>query len=293
MVYVAGVPAADYTPTEQLSGSQGGLVFVTSLTQNATAPVVPLACVANAASYDSAGISGGEIVSLFGNGLGPAAGTQPESVSNGYPKQLAGVQVTFNGIASPLMYVQNGQINAIAPWALQAGQNANVCVVYNGASTNCITRPVLNAHPGVFTLDGVHAAALNHDGSFNSASNPAPVGSIVSVFATGLGPISPAQPDGSFIGVPLPVNTLPDYVYWLESTFLIGEVAATTTVGYAGPAPFEVAGMSQINFVAQNTTQQYVGQAPFYLQAGGQMPVGGIFGGPGVSNGFLVYVAGQ
>jgi uncharacterized protein (TIGR03437 family) len=292
-VYVAGIPSATYTPTEQLPGSTGGLVYVTSLMQNASAPVVQLACVANAASYDSAGISGGEIVSLFGSGLGPAMGTQPQSVSNGYPKQLAGVQVTFNGIASPLMYVQDAQINAISPWALAAGGNVNVCVVYGGTPSNCITRPVLSAHPGVFTLDGVYAAAVNQDGSFNSASHPAPVGSLVSVFATGLGPISPAQPDGSFIGVPLPANTLPDFVYWWFDTFFIGSVTETTTVSYAGPAPFEVAGMSQVNFVVQNTTQQNLGQAPFVLQAGGVMPVGIIGGGGNSSNGFLVYVAGE
>jgi uncharacterized protein (TIGR03437 family) len=290
-VYVVGVPSSTYSATRQLGGASGGLVFITSLTENLNAPIVQLACVANAASYDSAGISGGEIVSLFGQGLGPAAGTQPQSESNGVPEKLAGVQVTFNGIASPLLYVQNGQINAIAPWALEAGGNVNVCVVYDGAATNCITRPGLNVHPGVFMLNAVYAAALNQDGSFNSASNPAQVGSVVSVFATGLGPISPAQPDGSIIGLPLPVDSLPAYVYWLEDTGFIGTIAESTPVSYAGPAPYEVAGVSQINFVVADTTEPNIGHAPFVLQAGGSPPIGVLFGGG--SNAFLVYVAGQ
>jgi uncharacterized protein (TIGR03437 family) len=38
---------------------------------------------------------------------------------------------------------------------------------------------------GIFTSDGVHAAALNQDGTVNSAANPAASGSIVTVFGTG------------------------------------------------------------------------------------------------------------
>jgi uncharacterized protein (TIGR03437 family) len=200
------------------------------------------------------------------------------------------VQVTFNGIPGPLLYVQGAQINAIAPWALQAGETVKVCVVYNGTPTNCLPRPVVNQHPGVFTLDGVFAAALNQDGSFNSASNPAQIGDIVSIFATGLGPITPPQPDGTFVGLPLPTNVLPDYVYWLEDTFFIGTIAEGTTVSYGGPAPFEVAGVSQVNFVVEDTSQPNFGQVPFILQAGGPMDVGAIWA-PG-SNGFLVHTAG-
>ncbi|MGA2131084.1 MAG: hypothetical protein ABSH50_02115 [Bryobacteraceae bacterium] len=289
-VYVVS-PDASFAPTQQLAGSSGGLLALTGLTQNASAPVVQLACVANAASYDSAGISGGEIVSLFGQGIGPANGTQPQvDPSTGVPNQLAGVQVTFNGIPGPLLYVQGAQINAIAPWALQAGETVKVCVVYNGTPTNCLPRPVVNQHPGVFTLDGVFAAALNQDGSFNSASNPAQIGDIVSIFATGLGPITPPQPDGTFVGLPLPTNVLPDYVYWLEDTFFIGTIAEGTTVSYGGPAPFEVAGVSQVNFVVVDTSQPNFGQVPFILQAGGPMDVGAIWA-PG-SNGFLVHTAG-
>lgn len=287
-INVVGAPAATYTPTQQLSGSSGGPLFLTNLSQNPSAPVLQLACVANAASYDSAAISGGEIVSLFGQGLGPDTGTQPQTEKNGFPKQLAGVHVTFNGTPGPLLYVQSAQINAIAPWAL-LGATVNVCVVYNGSPTNCVARPVVNQHPGVFTLDGVYAAALNEDGSFNTASNPAQVGSTVSIFATGLGPINPPQPDGAIVGLPLPSNVLQAGVYWLDDTFFIGVIAISTTVSYGGPAPFEVAGVSQVNFVVVKT--EYGGQAPFILQAGGPMSMGAIIE-PG-SNGFLVHVAGE
>lgn len=279
-VYVVASPA----------DSSSGLLFLTSLSPNANAPVVQLACIGNAASYDSSGISGGEIVSLFGQGLGPATGTQPQvDLAGGFPSQLAGVQVTFNGIPGPLLYVQDAQINAIAPWSLPATGTVSICVVYNGVTTNCIARPAVSEHPGVFTVDGTYAVALNQDGSINSAANPAQIGSTVSIFATGLGPLSPAQPDGAIVGMPLPVNVLADDVYYLDDTMFIGVIAVGAQVSYAGPAPFEVAGFSQVNFVAGDNSGPY-GPFPYILQAGGTPSEGAIIE-PG-SNGFLVHIAG-
>jgi uncharacterized protein (TIGR03437 family) len=219
---------------------------------NLSAPPVQLACVGNAASYDSTAISGGELVSLFGQGLGPATGTQPTvSTQTGFPSELAGVQVTFNGTPGPLLYVQDGQINAIAPWSLTAGQNVDVCVSYNASPTNCITRTAVNAHPGVFMFNG-STLVVNQDGSINSASHTAPTGSVVTFYATGLGPITPAEPDGGIVGDPLPANVLPVTLTWeLQGMPILwlGPTSGPVTVQYAGPAPFEVAGVSQINFV--------------------------------------------
>jgi hypothetical protein len=112
-VYVVGSPTASSTPTQQLAGSQPGLglLFLTSFSQDAIAQVVQLACIGNAASYDSTGIAGGEMVSLFGQGLGPANGAQPQvDAHTGFPKQLDGVAVTFDGTPGPLLYAQDGQV---------------------------------------------------------------------------------------------------------------------------------------------------------------------------------------
>ncbi|HTQ54925.1 MAG TPA: hypothetical protein VMI94_10720 [Bryobacteraceae bacterium] len=220
---------------------------------NPDAQTVQLACVGNAASYDSSAISGGELVSLFGHGLGPAAGVGAAANGTGLPAQLAGVQVTFDGTPGPLLYVQDGQINAIAPWSLTSGQKVDVCVSYNGTITNCITRTAVDAHPGVFTWGGA-TLAVNQDGTLNSASNPAPGGSYVTVYATGLGPIEPAQRDGGMVGLPLPDDVLPVTltsimpccpIFWPSGS----PTSEPVTVQYAGPAPFEAAGVSQINFV--------------------------------------------
>src|ERR1035438_8248659 len=284
VAYVFGLPDATYTPTRQFAGSSTGLSFLARYSANAKPQPVQLACIGNAGSYDSTGIAGGEIVSLFGEGIGPADGTQPQvDLQTGFPKQLANVLVTFNGTPGPLLYVQDNQINAIAPWSLPSGQTVQICVVYNGNTTNCLTRPVLDFHPGVFTVDGSYAAALNQDGTLNTAANPAPVGSTVSVFATGLGAITPPEADGAIIGTPLPANVLPAQVYWLGPS-LIGLVVSPLDVTYAGPAPFEVAGVSQVNFVVG-------GGNVLILQVG--PPSVGVLTRPGGSRGFEVYVAPQ
>src|ERR1017187_8537999 len=105
------------------------------------------------------------------------------------------------------------------------------------ALSNCLARTAVAADPGVFTVDGYYAAALNQDGSFNSASNPAQVGSTVTVFATGLGAINPPQPDGAIVGVPLPANVLPVEMFWYQGPTLIELIPMYLAINYAGPAP--------------------------------------------------------
>jgi uncharacterized protein (TIGR03437 family) len=89
---------------------------------------------------------------------------------------------------------------------------------------------------------------MNQDGSINSVTNPAPVGSIITVWATGLGPIAPPEADGALVQLPLPQNLLPVGVQgWWCFPFSCNSFP-TYQVTYAGPAPDLVSGTSQINF---------------------------------------------
>jgi uncharacterized protein (TIGR03437 family) len=263
------------------ANSSPGTEVLWRLSPNANAPTVSLACLGNGGSYASynggAPIAPGTLISLFGNGLGPPQGyaTQATALSP-YPTQAAGVEVTFDGKSAPLLWAQDEQINAVAPWSLTPGQTTQVCVSYQGIKTNCLMWPVAQASPGVFTLDGVHAAALNQDGTLNSADNPSPVGSIVSVFSTGLGPIVPVQADGDLIGLPLPANVLQPVVQAIQPGVPpLGATFTNLEVIFAGPAPFLVAGVTQINFRAQKY------QGSIYVQ---------LFT---PSNPFQIYIAGQ
>jgi uncharacterized protein (TIGR03437 family) len=250
-VFVVAAAGTTYAPTQAGPFPAGGSAstFLLRLSPNANAQILPLTCMVNGASFLTGGIAPGEIVTLFGAGLGPQQGVQPQATAQSpFPTLAAGVEVTFDGTPAPLLWVQDTQINAVAPWSLTPGQNTKVCASYNNVKTNCLTWPVVQSAPAVFTVDGTTAAAINQDGSVNSLTNPAPVGSIVTVWATGLGAIAPIEADGALVQFPLPQNVLPIGVEaaWCFpfscSSFPIYQVT------YAGPGPYLVAGISQIDF---------------------------------------------
>jgi uncharacterized protein (TIGR03437 family) len=259
-VFVVDGAQAGFAPTQTSPfppGNSGSVTtpFVWRLSPNANAQTTPLACLGNAATYTGSfvAIAPGTMVSLFGNGLGPQQGIQTQAtLESPFPTEAGNVEVTFDGKPAPLIWVQDAQINAVAPWSLTPGETTEVCVSYQNMKTNCLTVLVAQYSPGVFTVDGVHAAALNQDGTVNSADHPAPVGSIISVMATGLGAIDPAQGDGTLVGFPLPTNTAQVAVQAIERVSPIfgpGYTIVTPfVVTYAGPAPYLVAGTTQINF---------------------------------------------
>lgn len=200
------------------------------------------------ASNRPSGIAAGEIVSLFGKGLGPANGVHPAIMGAGhFPTDLSGVQVLFDNQPAALLYVQEGQVNAVVPWST-TGPTTEVCVVANGTKTNCLIEPVVVWAPAVFTVDGTYAAAINQDGSLNSQHNPAPLGSVVTVFATGLGPIVPPVEDGAIVTEPLPANQFAVTANSVSMNGIFGGVQYTDfDLAYYGPAPLEIAGLSQIS----------------------------------------------
>jgi uncharacterized protein (TIGR03437 family) len=103
--------------------------------------------------------------------------------------------------------------------------------------------PVLAAAPGIFTVTGTgtgQAAAINQDGSINSASNPAPRGSIIAVYITGTGALTPQIPDRS-LGPSTP--PFPGPVLNIN----VGFGTLTASVVFAGQAPTLIAGVTQVN----------------------------------------------
>jgi uncharacterized protein (TIGR03437 family) len=235
--------------TGPFAATQGSPAVLLHLSPNTNAQSVALACIGNAANYSTGPVAPGELVTLFGTGLGPAQGVQTSAtLDTQFPTQAASTEVTFDGRPAPLLWVQDGQINAAVPWSV-AGPMTQICVSYNNVKTNCLSWPVAQTAPGVFTLDGTYAAALNQDGTINTATNPAQPGTIVAIFATGLGPIAPAPTDGAIVGLPLPSNTLPVYVVpACVSIFCPANAGPPLEMPYSGPAPFLIAGASQVNF---------------------------------------------
>jgi uncharacterized protein (TIGR03437 family) len=219
--------------------------------------------VTNAASEVQGAIAPGEIVAIFGAGIGPSTLTE-FSVANGYiGSQIAGTQVYFGGITVPLIYASPNVIAAIAPYEIANSTTANITVLNQGQLTNTLVVPVTTAAPGIFTANSTgsgQAAAVNQNGSVNSASNPASRGSYVSLYITGAGQTSPGGTDGQIANsAPYPQTVLP-------VTAQIGGQSAMVT--YAGVTPTVVQGLTQVN-VQVPTGIQPGGSVPVTLQAGG------------------------
>jgi len=300
-VFVLANADPNFSPTQAgpfpAGFSSTSIFFLWHLSPNASAQTFPLSCVTNAASFGTGPIAPGEIVTLFGNGLGPQQGVAPQAtLESPYPIESSGVVVTFDGTPAPLLWVQDTQVNAVAPWSLTPGQNTQVCASYNSARANCVSWPVAQVAPAVFTVDGVHAAAVNQDGTINSSDHPAPVGSIIAVWATGLGPIAPAQADGTLVDLPLPDNVvLPVQVQSPVPLFEpchpgVGVLPCPTgptytnfVVTYSGPAPYKVAGVSQVNFQVVSYAPAWAPDNPIMLNLPNSVQ----------SPGFQIYVAGQ
>jgi len=162
-----------------------------------------IACIVDAANLQPAGpVVPNQLLTIYGTGLGPAT---PVSAKNNSTTTLGGVNVSFGSLAAPLLYVSPNQINLAVPLIPEGPLSAPAMqVVVNGIWSAPLEFLVTSANPSVFvvpggystTTQGFAAAALNADGSQNSPTNPAHLGSVISVFVNGLArdPAIPFEP---------------------------------------------------------------------------------------------------
>ena len=192
--------------------------------------------IVNAASFRSEQpVTAGSWVSGFGvfANVGEVFNTQLP-----LPKALGGVTVTVNGVEAPLNYVSGLQINFVIPYGTQPGIHP---VVVNGpGGTNNSTVRVINAAPGIFTIDAAtppQGAVLNQDNSLNGENRPAIRGQVIQIFATGHGALNQQIEDGDPAPVPAAETVVSPKVF-------IGGVECV--VEFSGLAP-EFAALWQIN----------------------------------------------
>jgi uncharacterized protein (TIGR03437 family) len=94
-------------------------------------------------------------------------------------------------------------------------------------------------NPGIFRLGASsYAVVLNEDGTVNAPDNPAARGSLISLWATGMGRLTQPVEDGAIQSAASPLE-LPVRAVFSGS--------GNAEVLYAGAAPGMVAGVSQIN----------------------------------------------
>jgi hypothetical protein len=119
-----------------------------------------IVAVVNSASYvTSVAFQAGTLVTLFGFNLGNSR----QSVQFG----------CNTGPQATLLYAGPNQINLQTPFESQKSPCDQILVtVPAGSITLNINQANIEPVLGLFTTDGVHAAALNQDGTVNSAANP-------------------------------------------------------------------------------------------------------------------------
>ena len=164
-----------------------------------------------------------------------------------FPKTLANVQLTVNGVVAALYVVSPGQISALVPFGV-TGTTATLVVTNNGARSNSVDVPLAKSSPGIFTAlqNGLGGGALLHaDFSRVSQANPAKRGEVVLLYLTGMGAVAPSIPDGSAAPAN-PLSLLPGGV----NVYVGGKQAE---VLFKGLAP-GLAGLYQINFRVPPTT---------------------------------------
>jgi uncharacterized protein (TIGR03437 family) len=257
-------------PTGLSVGSSSGVVTVSSpgiasptitvtLTVSTAAPTGPqisASGIFNAATFLTGGIAPNEIVSITGTGLGPPTGVA------GMTTLLSGSRVYIGGTAAFLIYAQDGQVNALVPFAVAGTTTTTIQAEFNEVKGNTVTIPVVSSAPGVFTqaYGPGQALMVNSDGTFNSNNNPAARNTYVAFWATGQGLVNIPQQDGTQpTGPPYPSPILP-------VTVTIGDVPVpASNVVFAG---LVYSGEIQINVLIPDNVPTG-GAVPLVVTIGG------------------------
>ncbi len=214
---------------------------------------LPAAGIVNAASFAAGPVAPGSFIALFGQDLAQTVAT---AGAFPLPVGLGGVSLTINGIPSPLYYVSPSQIDAQVPFEVAPG-NATTVLTTGGSALPGVPLTVKAVAPGIFVNASNFALVRNQDGSVNAAANPAPVGSVVTAYGTGQGPVSNPVPTGAAA----PDSPLSPVMAGVMAT--VG--GQTAVVSFAGLAP-RLVGVFQVNLQIPNLAP---GTYPLAITVGG------------------------
>ena len=205
-------------------------------------PTITRETVVNNASFRFGGtVAPGEMVSIYGVALGPAAGVA--ATGGNFPTSLGGTTVLVNGAPAPIAYASYFRVDVQLPFSLSG--TASIQVNAANQSSPTVTVDVYNARPGLYTNDAAGTGsikAVNQDGTLNSKSRPAAKGSIITVYASGLGITTPPVAAGQVT----PSNPLSSTAQTVAAS--IGGVPCMVT--FAGLAPGLV-GIYQLNIMVE------------------------------------------
>jgi uncharacterized protein (TIGR03437 family) len=174
-------PAVDQTPTIERVASATGI-------QSSVQP----------------NIQAGSWVAIYGSNLAKGTADWNGLIGGGgeLPTSVGGVSVSFGGTPGYVYFTSPGQINVVAPE--MAPGDVPVVVSTQGVSTAPVTVHAANAAPAFFHWGGSHYAVATRYPDNALVANPsigegyvaAKPGDVLILWATGFGPVTPAQASG-------------------------------------------------------------------------------------------------
>lgn len=237
--------------TAVVAGSNGTVAAVDSTAGSRVACVIDPA---DNAQLNS--VAPGQLVTLFGAELGPVAPNVPAGGAG--PSSADSLGVFFNSVPAPILYASQQQINVQVPFEIAGSGSVQMQVVSRNIPnpvSETHTLAVVERQPSIFLspaallsqqpgystcgsqiLFGQTAVAINADGTLNDCSNPAVVGSVVTVLVNGFGPSTPALATGILPPGP-PVALTP--------AFTPGPFTGTTTLATQS-LPGGISGVVQV-----------------------------------------------
>jgi uncharacterized protein (TIGR03437 family) len=181
-----------------------GLVFLVYASASLAQPVIGQRAIVNAGSFapfgtPGGGIARGSVFSLFGSGLGPAS-----SPPLAFPlvTTLGGVSIKVSApdgsaaVDAIPLFVSPAQINAIMPSNAPLGM-VSMVVSFNNVRSNPSPVQVVNSSFGIYAISsgGFGPGVLQNfnsptDQPVNSLAISAQLGQVITLWGTGLGPVS-------------------------------------------------------------------------------------------------------
>ena len=198
------------------------------------------------AARGGAVVARGGLASIYGTNLA-ASTTKPGVVP--VSTYLGGVQVSVGGRYAPIMFISPKQINFQVPFETPVSSGVPVIVTRDGVASSPVNVTVADYAPAVFVYGNApDPIAVHANGSLITAANPAAAGEVIVVYGTGVGKLSPFEPETG------------------DSPIITARATLTPTVTVGGSnAPVLFAGL----------TSGFVGLAQFNIQLPNPLPGGG------------------
>lgn len=207
-----------------------------NLISGTSVPVIKAGGVVSAASpATSQAVGVGGLVTIYGSQLAmatTAAGALP------LPQSLAGTAVMLQGVQLPLLYASDGQINVQIPYEVTPNVSQSLVVNRGGALSAAVPLAVASVQPSIFLSGPTQGVIVDSNNVIKDPSSPASAGSVVTIYCTGLGPVTPAVASG--VGATGPTSLVN------PATVTIG--GQNAAIQYSGLTPGSP-GLYQVNVV--------------------------------------------